>query len=564
MANIINTNGGKDFSSVTPAILVDISGNYTTAGGGGGVLSLNGASGTVNILGAGNVAVSSLGNTITVSGLSGGDVFGPVSSTDNAIAKFDSTSGKLLQDSSILIDTSTVYPISTNTGSLGLITNTFSGLYIGKSSRTADSFYLVESLGANTSSIGIVPTSIALTNTNAGVGPNLTMTSSNIALTMASSSLTMASSSLKINSPNITVSGSQASIQSLVGADYGLVDVSPTATTIQQTSSGQDTYISVLANQMITKGNFRPILSGTDTIGTANFPYSGISANNINNDTLNSNNGVFSTLVRTSVVSGTTISGNSAVFQNLTVTNPVSYTIVNASVVSGTTISGNTATIATINNTNLNGSTGLFTTTVNSPTLSGTTINNDTFNGKTGVFSVLGRASVISGTTISGNTLSLAGQFTGSTAVFSSVVNASVISGTTFSGNTYIGDSTMLNFVIDGGGSVIASGNAGFVEIPYNATPLSWDLFANVSGSLSVDVRRTTAYANWSGVAGITSADSIVGSEKPTITTAFKGQDTSITTWSGISAGNILSFHVDATPSNITRATLSIKMTKTS
>jgi len=497
MANIINTNGGKDFSSVTPAILVDISGNYTTAGGGGGVLSLNGASGTVNILGAGNVAVSSLGNTITVSGLSGGDVFGPVSSTDNAIAKFDSTSGKLLQDSSILIDNSTVYPISTNTGSLGLITNTFSGLYIGKSSRTADSFYLVESLGANTSSIGIVPTSIALTNTNAGVGPNLTMTSSNIALTMASSSLTMASSSLKINSPNTVVSGSQTSIQSLVGADYGLVDVSPTATTIQQTSSGQDTYISVLAGQMITKGNLRPILSGTDTIGTANFPYSGIYATTINNDTFNGKNGTFIT-------------------------------------------------------------------SVNSPTVSGTTINNDIFNGKTGVFSTLVRTSVVSGTTISGNTLSLAGQFTGSTAVFSSVVNASVISGTTFSGNTYIGDSTMLNFVIDGGGSVIASGNAGFVEIPYNATPLSWDLFANVSGSLSVDVRRTTAYANWSGVAGITSADSIVGSEKPTITTAFKGQDTSITTWSGISAGNILSFHVDATPSNITRATLSIKMTKTS
>jgi len=128
--------------------------------------------------------------------------------------------------------------------------------------------------------------------------------------------------------------------------------------------------------------------------------------------------------------------GTGKVIKNSNIVISNSTNTLNAPVLSGTTISGNTATITTINNTNLNGSTGLFTTTVNSPTLSGTTINNDTFNGATGVFSVLGRASVISGTTISGNTLSLAGQFTGSTAVFSSVVNASVMSGTTVSGNT--------------------------------------------------------------------------------------------------------------------------------
>lgn len=38
------------------------------------------------------------------SAISGGDVFGPVSSTDNAIPRFDGTGGKTLQDSNVLID----------------------------------------------------------------------------------------------------------------------------------------------------------------------------------------------------------------------------------------------------------------------------------------------------------------------------------------------------------------------------------------------------------------------------------------------------------------------------
>jgi hypothetical protein len=34
----------------------------------------------------------------------GGDVFGPISSTDNAIARFDSTAGKIIQNSSVIVD----------------------------------------------------------------------------------------------------------------------------------------------------------------------------------------------------------------------------------------------------------------------------------------------------------------------------------------------------------------------------------------------------------------------------------------------------------------------------
>ena len=127
-----------------------------------------------------------------------------------------------------------------------------------------------------------------------------------------------------------------------------------------------------------------------------------------------------------------------------------------------------------------------------------------------------------------------------------------------FSGLPGSGTVFYMEFVIDGGGQVITSGSKGVLEVPYTSTPQSWTLIGNLSGSLSVDVRRST-YANWTVASALTSASSIVGTEKPTLTSASKNQDTSLTTWSGLTAGDLLLYHVDATPSTVTRATLSIK-----
>ena len=148
-------------------------------------------------------------------------------------------------------------------------------------------------------------------------------------------------------------------------------------------------------------------------------------------------------------------------------------------------------------------------------------------------------------------------QTTGST------ITGPITSSSTFSGTSFIGDTTTMSYILDGGGSVISSGSAGSVEVPHDYTPLSWNLFSNLSGSLTVDVRRAT-YASWSGTGTLTPGNSIVGSEKPTITTSFKGQDASLTSWSGLSAGDILDFWVDSPPTNITRATLSITFRKDS
>jgi hypothetical protein len=142
-------------------------------------------------------------------------------------------------------------------------------------------------------------------------------------------------------------------------------------------------------------------------------------------------------------------------------------------------------------------------------------------------------------------------------------LNGSVNVNGTLSGSSFVGETKTLNYIIDGGGSVIVSGSAGSIELPYDATPLSWNLIADVSGSLSIDVRRQT-YAQWSGVNAVTVADSIVGTEAPDITAGFKNQDTDLTTWSGLSTGDIIDFYVDADPTNITKATLSIQLRKDS
>ena len=115
-----------------------------------------------------------------------------------------------------------------------------------------------------------------------------------------------------------------------------------------------------------------------------------------------------------------------------------------------------------------------------------------------------------------------------------------------------------LTFIIDGGGSAITTGQKGHLEIPFACTITGWTILADQSGSIVVDVWKDT-YANFPP----TVADTIAGSEKPTISAAQKGQDLSLTTWTtAIAAGDILAFNVDSC-ATITRVTISLRVTKT-
>lgn len=111
---------------------------------------------------------------------------------------------------------------------------------------------------------------------------------------------------------------------------------------------------------------------------------------------------------------------------------------------------------------------------------------------------------------------------------------------------------------IDGGGTAITTGIKGYVTVPYGMTITGWDILADTSGSIVVDVWKDT-YANYPP----TVADTIAGSEKPTLSTATKNQDASLSTWTtSVTAGDIIGFNVDSA-TTVTRVHVIIYGSKT-
>lgn len=100
---------------------------------------------------------------------------------------------------------------------------------------------------------------------------------------------------------------------------------------------------------------------------------------------------------------------------------------------------------------------------------------------------------------------------------------------------------------LNGGGSVLPTGVAGSSIIPYACTITDWTIISidNTSGSIVVDVWKK-AYASYPP----TVADTIAGSEKPTISAAVKGQDLSLSTWTtAVTAGDIIFYNIDSVTS---------------
>lgn len=137
------------------------------------------------------------------------------------------------------------------------------------------------------------------------------------------------------------------------------------------------------------------------------------------------------------------------------------------------------------------------------------------------------------------------------------------------SGNiSFINNYRTLNFIIENSASTITTGVKGYVQIDFDCQVIGWTILGSgeSSAAIVVDVWKDT-YANFPP----TVADTIAGTEKPTITSGNqKGQDTSITTWAsttvngvstvgGIAAGDILAFNVDSI-TNFTRVTVALKL----
>jgi hypothetical protein len=113
-------------------------------------------------------------------------------------------------------------------------------------------------------------------------------------------------------------------------------------------------------------------------------------------------------------------------------------------------------------------------------------------------------------------------------------------------------------FIIDGGGSVITTGQKGHIEVPFACTINRVTLLADVAGAIVVDIWKTT-YAGFPPADG----NSITASAVPTISaTNQKSQDSTLTGWTtSISAGDVLAYNVDSA-TTITRLAVVLRVTR--
>jgi len=115
---------------------------------------------------------------------------------------------------------------------------------------------------------------------------------------------------------------------------------------------------------------------------------------------------------------------------------------------------------------------------------------------------------------------------------------------------------TAIGITIDGAGTAITAGSKGSISIPYNCTLDSATLVADQVGSIVIDIKKST-YASFPTTTSIVGAGT-----KPTLSSAQKYTDSSLTSWTKtISAGDVLEYVVDSA-STVTKVTLTLGATK--
>ena len=115
-------------------------------------------------------------------------------------------------------------------------------------------------------------------------------------------------------------------------------------------------------------------------------------------------------------------------------------------------------------------------------------------------------------------------------------------------------------FLVGGGGAVPSTGiQPGAIEVPFNCQLTAIRLFADVAGTIQLDIWNDV-YANYPP----TVADSIVGAgTKPALSAALTYQDSTLTSYDkDFNAGDVLLVNADASPApaTLTWVTLSLRV----
>lgn len=117
-----------------------------------------------------------------------------------------------------------------------------------------------------------------------------------------------------------------------------------------------------------------------------------------------------------------------------------------------------------------------------------------------------------------------------------------------------------MQFIVDGGGSAILAGLAGWFHIDFPCTIQEVTLLADQIGSIEIDIWRTT-YTNYSPGTHPVSGDTITGPSVPTIASASKYQDSTLSGWTtGLANDDVLAFAVIGNATAIKRCTVTLKV----
>jgi hypothetical protein len=160
-----------------------------------------------------------------------------------------------------------------------------------------------------------------------------------------------------------------------------------------------------------------------------------------------------------------------------------------------------------------------------------------------------------------GGVQSVTGLDTNNTDPLNPIVQISV------DGVTITGDGTPANPLVGAGGSDKGSfgggadanftGIVGYVTIPYSGTITGWQVIGDISGDCVFDV--------WKSASGIipTIADTIVGTEAPSLISQQINSNLALTTWTtSVASGDIVAIVLDSA-SILSQAWLTVFITKT-
>jgi hypothetical protein len=118
-----------------------------------------------------------------------------------------------------------------------------------------------------------------------------------------------------------------------------------------------------------------------------------------------------------------------------------------------------------------------------------------------------------------------------------------------------------VQFIIDGGGTLIQTGLKGYLQFDFACIISGVTLLADQTGSIVVDIWKT-AYSTFNPGTHPVVGDTITGASVPTISSGVKYQDTTLTGWTtAVGAGDVIAFNVNSA-ANVQRVTVDLKVTR--